>query len=182
MLKRTTVCATCGKSFHPHLGRWKTSHWCSRKCFYASKRVYRTCPRCQKNFYHLKGKVRTFCSKKCWLGEGKGTWRNPLLKGEKQVTARGYVYMHVPNHPSVQGKPYKRVAEHRLVMEELLGRPLHQWENVHHRNGNKQDNRPENLELWVVNQPPGQSSQYLNEIVRLNFRVRQLEAQLETIR
>lgn len=48
------------------------------------------------------------------------------------------------------------VLEHRHVMETTLGRALLAGENVHHKDGNKENNSPENLELWVTYQPAGQ--------------------------
>jgi hypothetical protein len=48
------------------------------------------------------------------------------------------------------------ILEHRLIMSEHLGRPLAEGENVHHINGNRHDNRLENLELWNTRQPYGQ--------------------------
>lgn len=53
-------------------------------------------------------------------------------------------------------KGNERRPEHHYVMEEKLGRALLPGENVHHLNGVRHDNRPENLELWLVMQPSGQ--------------------------
>jgi hypothetical protein len=53
--------------------------------------------------------------------------------------------------------------EHRRVIEENLGRPLEPWEHVHHLNGLRNDNRPENLELWAApSKAPGMSKRQPN--------------------
>ena len=73
---------------------------------------------------------------------------NPNWKGGVHVNPQGYRKIRVPNHPFCDGKKY--VMEHRLVMEKYLDRYLGKSEEVHHLNGNKQDNRLENLELLTI--------------------------------
>jgi len=65
-------------------------------------------------------------------------------KGGRSVHGSGYVSVYAPDHPHARSK---RVFEHRLVMEQYLGRYLEPNEIVHHIDGNKQNNAIENLQL-----------------------------------
>ena len=68
----------------------------------------------------------------------------------------GYRYVRVPVVLRHLTDGATTCAEHRLVMAALLGRPLRADESVHHRDGDRLNNRPDNLELWSRWQPSGQ--------------------------
>lgn len=74
---------------------------------------------------------------------------HPSWKGGKLLHQRKYYLIFRPDHPKADKKGY--VREHRLVMEEHLGRYLYDSELIHHKNDNKLDNRIENLQ--VVTRP-----------------------------
>jgi HNH endonuclease len=96
------------------------------------------------------------------LGYCQGHWRQlqekrpltPLRAKKGWHMDRGYVLLFEPTHPNAHRDGH--VAEHTKVMAAMLGRPLERFEEVHHKNGIRSDNRPENLELWARGmQPPG---------------------------
>ena len=66
--------------------------------------------------------------------------KSPYWKGGKHITKGGYVRVRIGTESDL-----KTVYEHRLVMERILGRALESYEHVHHLNGVRHDNRPENL-------------------------------------
>jgi len=67
-------------------------------------------------------------------------------KGGRKRNAKGYVLVLMPEHPNADSKGY--IYEHRLIMENILGRYLTIEERVHHNNRIKDDNEPSNLRLF----------------------------------
>ena len=110
---------------------------CEQEPFYRMKTAEPLCP---KHYQRLKrvGSVSDDAVK--------------TYRGNTFVDGKGYIHMWHNGKSKMQ---------HRYVMEQFLGRELEKFENVHHINGNRQDNRIENLELWVTMQPTGQRAKDL---------------------
>lgn len=103
------------------------------------RKVTLKCSHCGREFVRFLSGVhgdRNYCSRACLSDAQSGT-NSPKWKG--QGVDRGYIWRIHPNG--------KRIYEHRLVMEQKLGRALKRSEHVHHVNGDRKDNRLENLML-----------------------------------
>lgn len=117
---------------------------------------------------HCKG-ICTSCYRK-WhyqIREKSRRYPNGISKerevpiGTINLNSYGYLRIKVEKRRGQGDRDW--MPHHRYVMEEYLGRKLKSFENVHHINENKQDNRIENLELWITSQPKGQRIQDLIE-------------------
>jgi hypothetical protein len=162
------TCTVCGASFWPndsaHAGEYR-QRACSRACSdqLRQRPAYKTCAWCGKDF-KLKATTvdrRVCCSRKCSALLREQKHREKWLSGTRgrYTEASGYIVIQIP--PSERPKHSSRddrgrILEHRYVMECHLGRPLLPQETVHHKNGKRDDNRLENLELWNSTHSRGQ--------------------------
>jgi hypothetical protein len=86
------------------------------------------------------------------MGYFKDLWKNGFRTFENsragfEENHDGYIMIYEPNHPNSKKNGW--IKEHRWIMSQHIDRALREWEHVHHKNGNKKDNRLENLELMT---------------------------------
>lgn len=161
------TCKKCGIS--KELAQFRKNNTCKdgytsscKECISAYEKAHRALPTpdCAVNGCKRSSRHRGWCPGHYtrWLKFGDIQEDIPLKdrrkNGEGQITSDGYRIVKSHGHPNARSNG--GIFEHVLVMSQLLGRPLLDKENVHHINGVRDDNRPENLELWSVSQPSGQ--------------------------
>ena len=135
MITVTKICPKCGREFTvPKRHRWQKT--CSHSCGMAGRMPWNK----GKKMPPESPEIRT---KKSLRVQGK---KNPRWRGGRVHDCEGYILIWRPGHPKARNGRY--VLEHRAVMESVLGRYLKSKEEVHHINGDREDNRKENLKLF----------------------------------
>ena len=148
-----------------------------------SKNIWELCPNCGvPRWVQLKAKGKYPKCRKC-LNKGKIGKVNGMWKGGKKLNHKGYILVRkYPDNPYYEmANPAGYVFEHRLVMAQHLGRCLHDWEEVHHRDSIKTHNTPDNLFVTDASNHNKLVEQVLkyqeSEIKDLKSRVTLLEAE-----
>lgn len=108
-------------------------------------------------------------------GEKAGNWQGG------KVIRNGYVLIYTPNHPAAKkGHPY--VQEHRLVMEEQLGRYLEPYEVVHHKDGDRQNNDPSNLVVKTRGRHVSEHFKASHEVLQMRIENAELKEEIDTLK
>ncbi len=117
---------------------------CNKSCRGARVGQTKTCPDCGVSFF-ANTRRQKVCSRSCKQRKRIQTGdKNPNWKGV-HISTRGYAYVCLPHHPRAMKNGYVKRAD--LVAEIALGRSLLPSEIVHHKNHDKIDDRPENLQV-----------------------------------
>lgn len=147
----TLICQNqgCNNKF---IKNWGSDRYCSTECYWKAKVKYPEvdCPTCKKKFkpkskISKKGKLyaQIYCSRICCYSTRRGTNHPRAVEGNRHINSHGYASVLDPEKRFKSG----RILEHRLVMEQHLGRKIESDEHIHHVNLVKTDNRIENLKL-----------------------------------
>ena len=128
-------CLTCGSTFDIPKHREETAKYCSRTCRRHSKE---TREKMSLSTMGERNPMKRIEVSSKFRGD-----KNPAWSGGRTTHSKGYIYTYDPNH--FETGTHKYILEHRKVMADFLGRSLLSQEDVHHKNGNKKDNRVENL-------------------------------------
>ena len=136
--RKPDVCVVCGESFK---ARSTTQRACSRACrdVLVRRQDERSCEACSKPFTVKASSKQKYCSKSCATAAhmSRGGTAKPV--GSTRPASGGYVMVKTPTG--------EWMLEHRYVMEQVLGRKLQRYETIHHKDGDRQNNAPENLEF-----------------------------------
>lgn len=145
----------------------------NRKCIKCSQLVVE---------YYYKGRFKGY-RKTCEAHNGylfrSGVF-NSTWKGGKIVDKNGYIRVLVPELKHKRGAS-RYVLQHRLVVSEKVGRQLTSNEVVHHLNGIRDDNRPENLEIIEKSLDGKTNHETWTYSKALQKRIRDLELKLKEV-